>query len=94
MVPSEVRKLNFNAPTFDYNSMVRGMQTVKSPGLTNGKLIATARGTQTSPSVASMDVAHKSSPGDFPSPNVNKLEEAHEDTTTEASEAGSDHNQY
>jgi hypothetical protein len=57
-------------------------------------LTAIAKGTQTSPSVMSMDEAHKLSPGDFPSLNVNKLEEAHEDFTMEASEAGSNHNQY
>ena len=66
----------------------------KLPGISNGMLTATAKGTQTSPSVMSMDEAHKLSPGNFPSLNVNKSEEAHEDFTMEASEAGSNHNQY
>jgi rubrerythrin len=43
-----------------------------------------------------MDEAHPSSPGNFPSLNMNNLEEAHEDNTmaNQASEAGINHNQY
>jgi hypothetical protein len=96
MVPSKVRKLNFEAPTFDYCYVVGGMPQAKLPGATDGKLAATARGTQTSPPDTSTDKAHPSLPGDFPSLNVNNLEEACEYNTTanQASEADTDHNQY